>query len=167
MPKDNKDKIVKDILKKFRKYAKDNELTLRIVSRESISKKIDYAIAYYEYDSRKICLSKTLVDTKNIDELIYTLAHEFGHAADFDNLTKTQLARMINATKLFQFARQFDCAAPKYLKDMIILREKQANAYGRTILKELCIDIKKSVLNYYDKESIRSYRDLISSTGKK
>jgi hypothetical protein len=146
------------------RYARRHGVGVRFVDHEKMGDHAPGAVAYYAIDQRKIFLSKAL--RTNFD-CIYTLAHEIGHAMDFDGMTKKQFRFNRKAVGAANYVINFrPRIAKKYrlaLKQIVLQNEIYAFENGEEVLSLLKIKLPKKKMESDKQDTLRAYRRLFSA----
>lgn len=140
------------------------DVHVRFVSRKWMNAHCSrYTLAFYHPPTRRIRIVSSL--KKKPHELIYTLAHELGHAVDFDGMNKKEYKFTCKATALSNLVASGDVLVKKsqlpHIRDFVLDGEKVAFENGDDILRILEIPITKS-LRTLKKDTMSAYRRLYS-----
>lgn len=147
-------------IRKLKKFARSKGIDVRTV--KGTKRSIPY-LAYFDPQKRRIRVCESV--KKDRLDFIYVLAHEIGHSIDFDSMSKKERQMHDRVCSVLNIATALDCIPPKYIKDLIISREKAANRNGEALLKELDIRLQKRTILRCRKDSIDGYRALFRRNG--
>lgn len=151
-------------LERLIRYARRHGVGVRFVKHEKMSEHSPGAVAYYSIDDRKIFISKII--TGKWDQL-YTLAHEIGHAIDFDGMTQKEFRFNRKAVGAANYVMKYrPRIARKYrkaLKTIVLQNEIYAFENGEEVLSLLNIRIPKKWMEANKQDTLRAYRALFSA----
>lgn len=140
-------------VKLFRDHAKKNKINFRFV------KSIDRIyVAYFSPSNRYIRVAKNMCGSYS--ETLYVIAHEFGHAEDHDTMSKSDVKLQNAARKVISLSLSLGMEIDKKIEKAILNNEKMANSLGEKLLKKLGVNLKKTNILCYRKNSINGYLNL-------
>ena len=148
---------VKAIERVFRRYAKERGIELHIDK----SMSLDYAAGLYNGWDRLMVVHSYY--KKDPEYFLYLLAHECGHAIDFEDHTKRQNTAIYSA-----YGRLFTKGSMRPTDRKVILDcEKRADKLGKTILNDLDLDFNSDLYYNSAKGNLENYKDDIKLVLKK
>lgn len=147
-------------IKKLKLFARNAGLSMRSAGKKHFNNHAPGAVAYYNHAFKIIRFCDEYITSH--DELMYTLAHEMGHALDFSRAGKKECKLFCKALQYSNYMLDNNIHIPIILRDFLILREHRASDIGEKILKHLNIKLDSRNMKRWRNESIRSYKKILS-----
>jgi len=152
-------------LKKLKDYARSKKVKVRFRSKFPLGG--IFLNGTYNIPNRTVTLSSDFKKKKcRHHRLIYTLAHELGHAADFDKMGKRVHYRTVQSVGVFVMWCMGEIYIPKkylrILRRIIVDMEERAYDEGEKILRRLKIEVPAKWAALNRKRSVGSYRRAFS-----
>jgi hypothetical protein len=150
--------------RKLRSFANEYNFSVRFIGKKSLSKDITGAIGLYRVTTRTIWLSRTISNRPHI--LLYTLAHELGHALHFDLMSKKELKTRLACSGLFNAWTRGEVILSKsnisYLCQAVMSGEEIACDYGDIIIRDLGLKLPQRTMERERNNGLQAYEDLFS-----
>lgn len=158
-----KRKSERDFLK-LRELARKMDIRVRFVSRKWMTRRIArYTLAAYHPPTRRIMIVSSM--KRRPRELVYTLAHEMGHAVDFDGMTAREFKQNGKATVLSNMVSSGQIEIPKHqlkhIRDFVLEGERVAFENGEELMEQLDISVTAQHCQL-KKDTMKAYRRLFS-----
>jgi hypothetical protein len=151
-------------LQKLKAYAKSKKIRVRFSAKHPLG--IMKLSGYYNIPARVVTLSPDLKTHREERHLIHSLAHELGHASDFDDMGKRECYRHMQCVGLFNMWRFGEVfVSKKYLRKLrrvIVDLEEAAWTRGENILKKLKIEMDEVWMKKSRTKFVGTYKKVFS-----
>ena len=146
----------RSVITKLRRFAKKIGVQLRIFEHNKSLHKQGYLASYNVY-TRVILVDKKAFSSN--EKLIYTIAHELGHAVDLDKEPPECLKALSDGLIKYAEMSNAGVRVPKPVQEFVLDRERRAFLEGDSILEQIDVqlpaDLKQEAvleneLNYWE-----------------
>lgn len=144
----------KGIVANLRKFAKSIGVQIRLFDNNKTMYKQGYK-ACYNIQTRVVLLNKKSCSSK--EEIVYTIAHELGHAIDLDKETPAGLEALKTGWERYTQIANSGKRVPRPVQDFVLEREHAAFAEGNKVLLQLGINLPGDLRETLEQENDVNY----------